>query len=326
MNFADFQSARETILRENPTVRDCAATNVYAALADHIPPTTVDTAVKVHRCHLASEWTAFFGLSADASRRALISNGVRDSLRLLFAHYAADETVLRLPSDNYPVYGELARAAGLKIREFPTMPEPQWPNDPSTGATEILLVTNPLKPLGRWLTDADVEALSAWLRVDPRRRLLLDTVYTFEARFHPSTLHLLLTGQVIVLHSLTKGWLHPRLFGVAFVPESDAPPLTPVFRDAPPPQANLARARELMAQSPAMPEKIAQELNAAREGLLSNIPFPPLSALDAPGYFLPVAGEWQDILRDHKILGVPATAFGASRNDITVLTTLSLLA
>ena len=115
MNFAEFQIHREAVLRERPNVRDCAATNLYAALARHIPPRKADPPVKVHRCHLASEWTALFGFAPEVSKRALISCGARDSLRLLFQHYAAEGAVVLLPADNYPVYGELRAIFDLSL-------------------------------------------------------------------------------------------------------------------------------------------------------------------------------------------------------------------
>ena len=327
MNFAHFQKTRETLLRDHPGLIDCAATNLYAALARVIPPTSPASEARVHRCHLATQWTELFGFEAEASRRALISCGVRDSLALLFRYYAGIKARLLLPTDNYPVYEELARAAGLEIRKFPTLPLPAWPNATPDTAPEILLVTNPLKPLGRWITREEVTVLSEWLSADPRRRLLLDTVYTFEDRFHPTTLQLLATGQTILLYSLTKGWLHPRLFGVALVPENDFAALSAVFRSEPPPQANLSRARELMHAYSAMPQIIAQALSAARRRMLSFLPsdLSPLSALDAPGYFVPVVGNWESIFAKTKILGVPATAFGSGREDITILTSLSFL-
>jgi hypothetical protein len=328
MTFAQFQQTRESLLRERPTLHDCSATNLYAALARHIPTATPAPAAKVHRCHLAAEWTNYFGLPARESHRSLISGGVRDSLALLFRHYAGTRCRLWRPSDSYPVYGELGDAAGLEMREFSTLPGPLWPNSAPGAVTELLLVTNPLKPLGRWLTHDDVSAISTWLAADPRRRLLLDTVYTFENRFHPTTLQLLATGQTILLHSLTKGWLHPRLFGVALVPGSDADILAPVFCAHPPAQTNLARARELMAAFSAMPRTIAGELEIARSRLTQIIPgeVKPLAHGDAPGYFLPVAGRWNEILEKNHILGLPAATFGSTRMDITILSSLSFLA
>lgn len=327
MNFAQFQQFREKLRRERPEVVDCAATNLYAALARFIPPTATPTSHTVHRCHLATEWTARFDLSPGLSSRALISCGVRDSLALLFRHYAREGAQLWLPADTYPVYGALARAAGLIPHEFLTLPEPAWPTSPPLPGAELLVVANPLKPVGRWLSPGDVAALTAWLALSPRRRLLLDAVYTFETRFHPTALQLLATQQTILLHSLTKGWLHPRLFGVALIPERDAAALTPVFRTQPPPQSSLARARELMAQHAEMPANISRELDAARSRLLSSIPphLTPLAMADSPGYFTPVAGRWQDILDGTNVLGLPATVFGSQREDITILSSLSFL-
>ena len=68
MNFAEFASVREQLLRENPGLRDAAATNLYAALARLIPPPTAAPAQKIHRCHFASEWTERFGLPAENPR------------------------------------------------------------------------------------------------------------------------------------------------------------------------------------------------------------------------------------------------------------------
>lgn len=328
MNFADFQQLRATVIREQPSVIDCAETNLYSTLKGLIPPIGHAPDKTVHRCHLASEWADRFDLPAEVARRALISCGVRDSLGLLFGYYAGTGARVWLPSDNYPVYGELAKAAGLECHKFPTLPEPIWPGAVAATGDEILVVTNPLKPLGRWLTATDVFTLKEWLNSSPRRRVILDVVYTFETRFHATTLDLLATGQVLLLHSLTKGWLHPRLFGVALVPDSDAPTLTPVFRAHPPSQHNLARARELIASHSCMPGDILSALSTARTDLLRALPGkvkpPPMES--APGYFTPVAAPWRRLLKDHNILGLPATVFGSRNEDITILSSLGFTA
>jgi histidinol-phosphate/aromatic aminotransferase/cobyric acid decarboxylase-like protein len=254
-----------------------------------------------------------------------VSSGVRDSLTRLFRYYAGPKARLWLPADNYPVYGELARAAGLTAQEFLTMPAPVWPDAKPQAAVEVLVLTNPVKPLGRWLTREDVTALTAWLAASPSRRLLLDVVYTFDLRFHPTTLQLVATGQTILLHSLTKGWLHPRLFGIALVPESDAKALAPTFRAQPPPQPSLARARELLSCYPEMPVAVGTEIAASRTRLRAAVPVGvcgPTSA-DVTGYFTPVMGRWSDLLKEANVLGLPAPVFGSSREDITILSSLN---
>ena len=327
MNFADFQCLREKLLRERGDVLDCAESNLYRALARLVPPPSPVPTEIMHRCHLASEWAACFGFPTETSRRAFVSCGVRDSLTILFRHYAGRATTVWLPADNYPVYGELARATSPTIREFPTLPEPQWPEAAPAPGLELLVVTNPLKPLGRWLTGSDVTALETWLARSPRRRLVLDAVYTFATEFHPTTLQLLATQQTILLHSLTKGWLHPRLFGVTLVPESDVAALSPAFRAQAPSQPNLARARELLACHAAMPAVVARELAVAHERMVVALPACLLAPAPdaAPGYFSVVSMGWEQLLEDHDILGMPAAVFGSTRQDLTILSSLRFL-
>lgn len=325
MNFADFQQLSEKLRRERGGVLDCAETNLYRALARLAPPQSPVPLSTVHRCHIAGEWCVLFGFPTETARRAFVSCGVRDSLALLFRHYAVQGARLWLPSDNYPVYGELARAAGLVLRDFPTLPAPLWPDGAPGDVAELLVVTNPLKPLGRCLDDSDVNALAAWLAAGPRRRVLLDTVYTFGTRFDAATLRLVATGQALLLHSLTKGWLHPRLFGIALVPESDAAALAQVFGPFPPPQENLARARELITRHTAMPTSVACALDEARQRMRDALPtgltIPPRAG--APGYFTPIAARWSDLLEKQNVLGIPANTFGSAREDITILSSLA---
>jgi len=328
MNFTEFQRHREELRRERPDVVDAGETNLYRALARLAPPAPPEGAGKIHRCHLAEAWADAFGFPAGIAKRALVSCGVRDSLSRLFPHYAGTGTQLWLPADNYPVFDELARAANLLPNAFPTLPEPDWPTAPPTHQAEVLLVTNPLKPLGRHLHGGDVEALRCWLAQSPRRRLLLDSVYTFSMRFHDSTLRLLETGQTLLLHSLTKGWLTPRTFGIALVPEADAAGLAPIFRDSPPSQENLACARDWLTHHSHLPAAIAAELVQARHRMLKRLPagVPGLMLSDAAGYFVPVAGPWAELLQRAQTLGIPATVFGSPRQDITLLSTLGFVA
>ena len=325
MNFSEFQSFREQLLRERSDIADCAETNLYRTLARLLPPSEATPDGPVHRCHLAEAWANRFGLPAESAPRAFISCGVRDSLERLFRHYAKQPVRLWLPEDNYPVYRDLATATGLTPRFFSTLPEPIWPNQPPEHGPEILLITNPLKPLGRWLDDREVQSLTTWLAQSPQRRLLIDAVYTFEMRFHESTARLLSTGKTLLLHSLTKGWLSPRLFGVALVPESDAPALLPHFRENPPAQPSLVRAREFLLRYPDMPHTIACELMQANHRLNAMVPTRTtrLTGNSTPGYFIALATPWTELLERDRLLGLPAAVFGSPRNDITILSSLN---
>lgn len=326
MNFAEFQALRSRLLAERPALLDLAETNLYRSLARLVPEPSPPADGTVHRCHLASQWTALLGLPEEASRRAFVTGGVRDGLDTLFRHLSGKPFLLWLPSDNYPVYHELAKAHGHRSRNFPTLPVAQWPAEPPPAGAEHewLLVTHPLKPRGRALNEKDAESLLRWLATDECRRVLLDTVYRLEPRFDDLTLRLLATEQAIVLHSLTKGWLHPRCFGVVLMPEQDASVWNPVFRDRPPPQSKLATARHLMSRHADLPEKVAQALGAAQQDLFEatrNLPFEVIE-VDPASYFVPVACRW-DALLDQGILGLPASVFGSPCDDLTLLSSLT---
>lgn len=326
MNFVDFQHHRTHLLSERPGLLDAAETNLYRALASLMPGPAPAAGGSVHRCHLASQWVAFYGLPAEASRRAFVSCGVRDSLRILFGHLAQRPCKLWLPEDNYPVYHELAMEAGLAPCSFPTLPEIEWPQEAPAAEVdhEWLLLTHPLKPRGRSLTEGDAARLKEWLAKSAKRRVVLDAVYTLETRFDAVTLDLLSTGQVILLHSLTKGWLHPRCFGVALLPEPDAAEWMPVFRAQPPPQENLITARHLMSAHADSPAKIAQCLTAAQQRMLESVRHLQLEYLpaDTTSYLIPVKRRWEDLLTQG-VLGLPASVFESHRDNLTILSTLS---
>lgn len=323
MTFSQFQIRRAELLREQPGLRDCAETNLYRALGHLAAPASPPSTGTVHRCHLAQTWTELFGLPPDHARRALISSGVRDSLARLFNLYASQGARVWLPEDNYPVFGELARAAGLQPSTFPTLEHLCLPKVEASDVTEILLLTNPLKPAGRWLTVEEVVEIQHWLAASPHRRLLLDTVYTFGTRFHETTLTLLTAGQVTLLHSLTKGWLVPKLFGVTLVPEADFSSLVPAFRQNPPSQASLSQARNLMTQHAELPGNVAHELCEAQVRLRAELPVAWPDSVDAPArYLFPIEQPWEELIERHGILGLPATVFGAEHGDFTILSSL----
>lgn len=322
MNFRDFQQYREELLASNPELVDLAETNLWRSLAPLIPQIAREQSRLIHRCDLAKQWTRTLGLPADAFPRALISAGVRDSLSLLFPWLAERQIQMLIPADVYPVYGELAKIAGLKYQTFPTVPEVVLPE-----SGDCILLPNPLKPAGRWLQTQETEALLKWLGASSNRRLILDAVYTFDIRFHDSTLALYGTGQTIMLHSLSKGWLCPQVFGVALVPQIDLPQLAPLFRNHIASQENLWKAQQLLERYSTMPCAVGEELRIRRVQLLQQLPaairrrLVPLEA-DMAGYLLTVSCGHEELLKQHRILSVPLSVFGAAGDEFSVLSTL----
>jgi aspartate/methionine/tyrosine aminotransferase len=329
VNFAAFQLWREQCLRAQPEALDCAETNLYRALTPLRPRLiTAKTHRQIHRCDLARAWLNRYGFTDSFSRRALICRGVRHALSLIFKEAAQGNALLWIPSDVYPTYLELARATGIESRIFPTLPEPKLPSAPVAGRTEFLLVTNPWKPLGRCLLDEECSALMDWLTASPQRYLLVDCVYDLGVPFHFTTQKLMQTGRAILLHSVTKGWLWPKTFGVALLCEA-RPELESAFRNDPPAQDQLNLAEQFLSTDANLPGQVVTALAASKQRLLAALPaaigesllIDPVAA--APGcYFFPIRLPAEELLRQHRAIAIPASAFGANWGG-SIITSLS---
>ncbi|KQV22897.1 MULTISPECIES: aminotransferase class I/II-fold pyridoxal phosphate-dependent enzyme [unclassified Kitasatospora] len=327
MRFDEFQDFRRRQLSAGPALLDAAETNVYRALAPlrPEPPAGLST---VHRCDLARAWLRRFELPEEWSRHTMVCRGVRHGLGVVFHWLRTVQARLWLPSDVYPVYFELARAAGLAPASYPTLPTPVLPGAPADDRPEYLLLANPSKPLGRYLSDAECDALISWLRDSPRRHLLIDSVYDLGAPFAAGTRRLLDTGRAVLLHSVTKGWLWPRTFGVVLLGPAQAE-LAEAFRADPPTQTQLRLADRLLTEHSDVPRQVVDELAARAERLFERLPDEVLGAIPVasrtcPGnYFFPVDIPAETLRREYGLLALPVSVFGESRWSGSVLTSLA---
>ena len=332
MKFEDFQEFRQRQLATGSSLLDAGETNVYRALASlrpEPPAATSTEASPVYRCDLARTWLRRYGLPEELSRRAMICRGVRHGLEVVFQWLHTAHARLWLPSDVYPVYFSLARAAGLEPEGYPTLPSPVLPtSSPDDDRPEYLLLANPSKPLGRYLSDAECATVISWLQDSPQRHLLIDSVYDMEVPFSAGTQRLLDTGRAILLHSVTKGWLWPRTFGVALVgPEQTE--LSEAFRAAPPAQDQLRLADHLLTEHGDVPRQVADALAVRADRLFERLPEKVLAAIPTESrtspanYFFPVGIPAETLRREHSILAVPVSVFGESTWTGSVLTSLA---
>lgn len=329
MNFAAFQHWRNERLATQQGILDCGETNLYQSLALLRPELAISNPAKhLHRCDMAREWLACYGFSESRSRQALVNRGVRHALSLIFRELARTSAVLWIPADVYPIYIELARSEGIESRQFPTLPKPQLPRTEPAHGPEFLLVANPWKPLGRFLDVAECSALLQWLEASPHRRLLIDAVYDLGSVFHDSTQKLLASGRAILLHSVTKGWLWPKTFGVALLP-APWPEIESSFRADAPAQEQLRLAEYLLLHAAQTPAQVRDALAKRKQNFMTVLPRAVTDALllgeaaHAPGcYLFPVAISFDDLLKRHGVLGIPAGSFGSTWNG-SILTSLS---
>ncbi|MER7770229.1 aminotransferase class I/II-fold pyridoxal phosphate-dependent enzyme [Kitasatospora sp. NPDC096140] len=327
MRFDEFQDFRQRQLDASPSLLDAAETNLYRALAP-MRPEPPDDARTVHRCDLARAWLRRYELPEEWSGRAMVCRGVRHGLDVVFRRLRAVRARVWLPADVYPVYFELARAAGLAPASYPTLPAPVLPGAPADDRPEYLLLANPSKPLGRYLSDAECAEVIAWLRESPHRRLLIDGVYDLGAPFAAGTRRLLDTGRAVLLHSVTKGWLWPRTFGVVLLGPEQAE-LADSFRADPPTPEQLRLADRLLTVHGDVPGHVAAELAVRAERLFDRLPADVLGAV-APGsrtcpgnYFFPVDIPAETLRRAYGVLALPGGVFGETAWSGSVLTSLA---
>lgn len=328
MNFADFQTWREQQLQADPGLLDCGETNLYRALSSLQPRFDASVAEKpVHRCDLARAWLARYGFAADRSRDALVCRGVRHALDLIFRVLAQDGATLWLPSDVYPVYQDLAQVQGIKPQTYATLPEPNLPSNEPGAGDEYLLIANPWKPLGRYLSDEECASILAWSSASARRYVLVDGVYDLGTPFHATAQKLLSTGRTVLLHSVTKGWLWPKTFGIALMGENQ-PRFASAFRAESPEPAQLRMAATLLSTMADCPIRVAATLEERAAKLIAALPTTIRHSLlgpscDVPGrYFLPIEQSMEELQR-HRILGIPASVFGATDWNGCILSSLS---
>lgn len=328
MRFDEFQDFRQQQLRASPSLVDAAETNVYRALAPMRPEPPTDMST-VHRCDLARAWLRRFELPEEWSGHAMVCRGVRHGLGVVFHWLRAVQARLWLPSDVYPVYFELARVAGLAPASYPTLPAPALPRSPSDHRPEYLLLANPSKPLGRYLSGAECDAVISWLRVSPRRHVLIDSVYDLGAPFAAGTRRLLDTGRAVLLHSVTKGWLWPRTYGVVLLGPAQAE-LAAAFRADPPTPAQLKLADRLLTEHSDVPRRVIDELAVRAERLFERLPDEVLGAIPTasrtcPGnYFFPVEIPADTLQRECGVLALPVSVFGGGSSwSGSVLTSLA---
>ncbi|MEZ0091015.1 hypothetical protein [Streptacidiphilus sp. EB129] len=160
------------------------------------------------------------------------------------------------------------------------------------------------------------------------RHLLIDSVYDLGAPFAAGTRRWLDTGRAVLLHSVTKGWLWPRTFGVVLLGAAQAE-LAEAFRADPPAPAQLRLADRLLTEHSDVPRQVVDELAARAERLFERLPDEvlgaiPMASRTCPGnYFFPVEIPAETLQRECGLLALPVSVFGESRWSGSILTSLA---
>lgn len=304
MKHEAFLRERDALLRARPTLLDCGELNVYRSLAPHFAPIAPSTHEQApYRCHLAEQFLTRLGLGHELEARTQVSHGVRRSLSALATLLATRGARVGLPADVYPVYLELFAAAGADVRPFPAQH-----GLPALDGLDALLLCEPLKPWGSSLTERDAEHLTAWVRAEPERMVIIDSAYATP----PSalTLRLLHDDVAVVLCSLSKGWLIPDHGGLCIVPTRWQQEARALFAPLPRDEQKLRIAFAALTEHPHREREVAAHLQrraTALDALTSARP--ELGASRCVGYFATSARSFETLL-ELGVLSVPASVFG----------------
>ena len=314
LDFQGFLDWKKEALLHFPQARDFSETRLARAFSDQAPKPSVDPSRTIHRCDLGRLWLEVRQLPSEIEDRARVCAGVRAALQGLFTGFAQQRTRLVIPSDVYPVYGEIAARAGLGAFPAPTFPELHLARLLATMAASHIthvLLPYPLKLYGRPWTDEEVDTAIQWLKDNSMRRRLLDSVYSFGASLADHRLRLLFdTDQVIYLDSLSKGWLHEWAMGVAILPEQDFYALAPCLM--PPVEVGQPQvAHALLTQCPTYPQKLGALIDAHRNATEANLSEWGVSSTAKRGYLLPVERNHLDLLVEQNVIALPTSVFGS---------------
>jgi len=244
---------------------------------------------------------------------------VRHSLKVIFTVLAGRGATLAMPTDVYPVYLKIAMETKLRtvgFTSFPIFEVERILNAAAKAGAFHVLLPQPLKLQGRLWTDEETGTVEAWLRADRRRRILVDGVYGLGLPLDAVSQRLIETDQVLFLDSLSKGWLHELVFGVAVIPEQDQDLYSLAFRSLLPAPAKLLLANELLERFPDVPSQIAEELETRRLALVPRLARTRRDVLQAEhGYLVAVECSAEQLLNQHGIVAIPASAFGSCLGD-----------
>jgi aspartate/methionine/tyrosine aminotransferase len=327
MTFDDFIAWSEQVARTTPEVQRLCETRISKAFSAIRPVVDVpDDFPTVHRCDLALQWCSAHGFLATRARQTLICEGVRHALGVIFTVLAQAERSIAIPRDVYPVYRKIASASGILAIELDTFPtlELQSIFDACHESRVLtLLLPAPLKIHGRCWTEEEAAQTRAWLTEDPQRLLILDGVYSFGLPIDAVVENLIETNQVIYLDSLSKGWLHERVLGAAFVPERLLADYADAFRNLTIPQSQLFRAKTLLSDFVTFPLHLKKEMDARRNMLTATFDKAGLRTLPASrGYFIGIEANAQHLLQHHNLLTIPLTVFGSEATEWSVASLL----
>lgn len=234
------------------------------------------------------------------------SQGVRQLLADLLQDFIQANRPIYMPEDVYPVYFQLVKKQAnvhsyksCQIQCFKLAKE----------ENAVYLITNPLIPEGRYLSNQQLATLDQWLLESPQRWLIVDTAYDF---WQKAIKNKFKASQIIFLGSLSKLCLQPKTQGWA-ISKAPFPGALPSTEKTIP--LSISKAYWLQQQF----DQAWQSL--ARQEVLHDFYWRPPEA----GYLTIVRCHYKKLYQQLNISAVPNSVFGIRDNNISVISCLSFI-
>lgn len=316
MNYDEFLNYKKKLLEKQNYLINFSENNLY----DYYP-----SKIKydgsghingvVYRCHLVEDWLNYYGLEQELKKHIGVSNGVRHSIETLANKFK--EKKFLIPEDVYPFYQKTLKNKNIKFEEYTTLGVKTLFNEIINKQADIMLLTDPLKPLGRDIFEKEYKKIEEWLIADKSRLLIVDGVYTLHNRLNNNILKLYReTNQVILLYSLSKAWCLPNHFGVSILPQNSiGQELREEYKLLEKNQEKLNYAYMALNKYKDTPHRLKTLLKEKREELEEFFIFNLPKSEDNPSYLFYSERSFEDCLKDG-ILVIPASVFGGKRGSV----------
>lgn len=315
MNYNEFLVLKEQLLKDNKNLINLAENNLYTYHPHQLVYQEGEGHINgvVYRCHLVEDWLNYYGLSQELKKHIGVSNGVRHSLETIVEHFK--ERSFLIPADVYPFYQNTLNDKKVTYKEYKTLGVDELFTD--LADTDIMLLTDPLKPLGRDITINEYAHIKEWLDEDYTRLLIVDAVYLLDNKVNQYLFNLYETSnQVIIMHSLSKAWCLPNHFGVTFFPKNEmGQQLREAYKKLDKNQDKLNLAYIAINKRKNLPELLKAKLvdNKTKVNDLTDLGL--VTSTWNPSYMFYSSVDFEDHLKNG-ILTIPASVFGGDKGSV----------
>lgn len=316
MNYEEFLSFKNETLSKNKNLINLAENNLYKYLPTNIEyDQTGHINNIVYRCHLVEDWLKYYNLPQDFKKSIGVSNGVRHSIETI-SKQLKDKKFL-IPADVYPFYQKTLKELNINYSEYQTLKINELYKDIANEEADILLITDPLKPLGRDVENNEYDLIENWLKKDIKRLLLIDAVYMLDTQLNKRLFQLYeSTNQVIFMFSLSKSWCLPNHFGITLMPNNElGKNIREEFKKLEKDQNKLNIAFMAINKNQTVPINIKEIFNKNRLIVEKIIKEKLPNSNNNPSYLFYTEKSFEYFL-EKGILVIPATVFNGGKGSI----------